>query len=437
MRIFLILQFFFIMVTSRAQTLTFNKDIGPIIQTKCADCHKPGESAPFNLLTYEDVAKRASFIAKVVESKYMPPWKSDDHYMAFANNRSLSDDQIKKITDWVKAGAPKGQKPDYKITALTNTTFNREPDLTLTVKNGYEVRGDNIERFIVFKIPFELPQEYNVEAVEFFSSNKKLIHHANYAIHPVPDTSINLYNTADVVNLTDEDRAKYSQYFPYKKTIAYYGGWIPGTSYEQYPPNFGWLMPKRGVILLTIHYSPSAKEEKSISGINLFFTKDSIKRKIKVISLGSGGIGEKDIVPEFHYIPANKISNYKLEIVNPRENESVFYVWPHMHLIGKAFKAYAVFGANNDTIRLVNIPEWDFRWQEIYRFKKPVLIPIGSKLVIEGSYDNTADNPFNPNDPPKVVTSEGDMRSDQEMMTLLMLYVPYEDGDENIELDKF
>jgi hypothetical protein len=255
-------------------------------------------------------------------------------------------------------------------------------------------------------------------------------------VHPVTDTSIDLYNTADMINLTEEDRTKYSQYFPYKKSIAYYGGWIPGTSYEQYPENFGWVMPKRGVILLTVHYSPLAKDTSSISGINLFFTKNPIKRKIKVISLGSGGIGAKDIVPDFHYIPANKVSTYKLEIVNPKENESVFYVWPHMHLIGKSFKAYAVFGAH-DTIPLVNIPEWDFRWQEIYRYKKPTLIPQGSTLVIEASYDNTAGNPFNPNNPPKVITSEGDMRSDQEMMTLLMLYVPYEDGDENIELDKF
>jgi hypothetical protein len=436
MRIFLILLFFLSVISLNAQTITFNKDIAPIIESKCVSCHKPGESAPFNLLTYEDVAKRASFVSKVVASKYMPPWKADDHYAAFANNRSLSDEQIKKITEWVKDGAPKGDKPDYKIATLANTTYKRKPDLTLQVKNAFKVPGDNKERFIVYKIPFELPQEYNVEAVEFFSNDKKIIHHANYAVHPVPDTAIDIYKTADIINLTDEDRTKYSQYFPYKKIMAYYGGWIPGTSYEQYPPGFGWIMPKRGVILLTIHYSPLAKDAESISGINLFFTKDSIKRKIKVISLGSGGIGEKDIVPEFHYIPANKISSYKLEIVNPKENESVFYVWPHMHLLGKSFKAYAVFGANNDTIHLVNIPEWDFRWQEIYRFKKPVLIPIGSKLVIEGVYDNTSGNPFNPNDPPKVVTSEGDMRSDQEMMTLLMLYVPYEDGDENIDLDK-
>ncbi len=234
MRIFLILSLLLPCYLLSAQSVTFNKDIGPLIQSKCANCHKPNESAPFNLLTYEDVAKRASFIANVVKSKYMPPWKADDTYTHFANDRSLSDEQIKKITEWVRTGAPKGEKPDYKIETLENTTFTREPDLTLKVKDAYKVLDDNKERFIVFKIPFELPQEYNVEAVEFFSTNKKLIHHANYAVHAVPD-SIDIYKTADLINLTDDDRTKYSQYFPYKKTIEYYGGWIPGTSYVKYP----------------------------------------------------------------------------------------------------------------------------------------------------------------------------------------------------------
>src|SRR5438045_1306725 len=102
MRLFLILLLLGVVFTAPAQPVTFNKDIGPIIESKCANCHKPGESAPFNLLSYAEVAKRATFIAKVVNSKYMPPWKADDHYMAFANNRSLSNEQITKINEWVK-----------------------------------------------------------------------------------------------------------------------------------------------------------------------------------------------------------------------------------------------------------------------------------------------------------------------------------------------
>lgn len=425
--------FFFLLSFSYIQGQTFNQDVAPIIQAKCANCHKPGEAAPFNLLSYEDVAKRASFIKKVVQSRYMPPWKADDSYVSFAHNRSLSSEEIKTITDWVTAGAPKGKGEAKKITVMEGTSYGRQPDLTLKVKNPYTVPGDNYERFIVYKIPFELPDSANVEAVEFFSNNKKIVHHANYAIHAVLDTSIDINGTADMLNLTEDDRRKYSQYLPYKKTIAYYGGWIPGSSYQSFPKGFGWVMPKRGVILLTLHYSPLSKPEESICGVNFFFTKEPIQRKVKVISFGSGGIGEKSITPPFKYIPADKVSNYTLEVVNQGESESVFYVWPHMHLLGKSFKSYAVTPAG-DTVRLVNIPEWDFRWQELYKMKKPAIIPKGSRLIIEASYDNTANNPFNPNNPPQVVASAGDMKTDQEMMTLLLIYVPYQEGDENISL---
>ncbi|HUQ96932.1 MAG TPA: hypothetical protein VM010_04640 [Chitinophagaceae bacterium] len=427
---------FLLLVTfsfTHIQAQTFNNDVAPIIQAKCAYCHKPGEAAPFTLLTYEDIAKRATFIKKVVESRYMPPWKADDNYVSFAHNRSLSNNEIKTISDWVKAGVPKGKGEAKKITVLEGTAYDRKPDLSLKVKEPYTVPGDNYERFIVYKIPFELPDSANVQAVEFFSNDKKIVHHANFAVHAVLDTSINIYNTADMLNLTEDDRRKYDQYLPYKKTMTYYGGWIPGSSPQSFPKGFGWVLPKRGVILLTIHYSPLAKPEESISGVNLFFTKAPIARKIKVISFGSGGIGEKSISPRFHYIPANKVSNYTLEIVNPAESEAVFYVWPHMHLIGKTFKSYAV-SPTGDTIRLVHIPDWDFRWQEVYKLKKPAILPKGSKLVIEASYDNTAENPFNPNTPPRQIISGGDMKSDEEMMTLLLIYVPYQPGDETIEL---
>src|SRR6476620_2656632 len=111
MRIFLFPAFLLILQTSLAQKpVTYNKDIAPVIEAKCAPCHKPGEAAPFNLLTYEDAAKRATNIAKVVGSNYMPPWKADDHYVSFANNRSLSDQQRELILHWVKKDTPRGDK---------------------------------------------------------------------------------------------------------------------------------------------------------------------------------------------------------------------------------------------------------------------------------------------------------------------------------------
>src|ERR1700750_1762384 len=163
--------------TSVAQNLTYYKDVEPIIQTKCSGCHKPGESTPFSLLTYDDVAKRASFIKDVVQSKYMPPWKADNKYVHFINDRSLSQKQIDMIVNWVDDKAPAGTKPandTLESATLLNTSYKRKPDLVLTMKDSFLVKGDGLERFVVFKIPFELKDTANVEAIEFFSNNEKL-----------------------------------------------------------------------------------------------------------------------------------------------------------------------------------------------------------------------------------------------------------------------
>ncbi|QIL38590.1 cytochrome c [Pedobacter sp. HDW13] len=423
-----------ILNSAKAQKITYYKDVAPIIQNKCQSCHRPGEAAPFSLLTYEDVAKRASFIKKVTQSGYMPPWKPDNHYRLFKNDRSLTNEEKQIIVKWVDAKMPMGDAGEIpKIavkTYIEGTQYSRKPDLVLKTTSAFKVLGDNKERFIVFKIPFDIGTEKNVEAIEFFSSNKKVVHHANFAIHPVA-SDVDINQGAEFLNLTEDDRTKYSQYFPFKKTMTYYGGWIPGTSYESYPNNFGWVMPKRGVILLTIHYAPVSKEEENISGVNFFFKKAPIERKVEVISLGSAGVGEKSIEPYF-FIPADSVRKFELKITTPQD-QSLLYIWPHMHYLGKVFKSYAVT-PKKDTIQLVSIPSWDFRWQEIYQFKKLVKIPKGSILTIEGTYDNTKENPHNPSSPPRNVYSANDMKSTDEMLTMLLVFLPYKENDEQIVL---
>ncbi len=152
-----------------------------------------------------------------------------------------------------------------------------------------------------------------------------------------------------------------------------------------------------------------------------------------MVSLGSAGVGEKSIEPYF-MIPGGEKKSFNLKIVTPKD-QSLLYVWPHMHLLGKTFKSYAVT-PEQDTIPLVSIPSWDFKWQEIYRFKKLVKIPKGSVLSIEAFYDNTKENPNNPSNPPRMVFSANDMKTTDEMMTMLMVFLNYEEGDEYLELDE-
>jgi hypothetical protein len=420
---------------TKAQKLSFVKDVAPIIHSKCTPCHQPNEAAPFSLISYEDVAKRTSFIKQVIDSAYMPPWKPDPHYVEYDNDRSLTQREKDIILSWIADKAPRGtgKEPpvDLQRFSQKGVAAGRKPDITLKAKDAYTLPGDNIERFIVYKIPFEFKDSANVAAIEFVSNNKKIIHHANYSIHEVP-ADIDINSGPDKINLTEEDRTKYDAWLPFKKTISYYGGWIPGSSGETYPKGIGWVMPKRGVILLTVHYAPSAKEEQSVSGVNLYYTNEPVTRKIKVISFGSGGIGQNQITPSLWVMP-NKVQTFSLTLSNPGEDFSVLYVWPHMHLLGKVFKAYGV-SPSGDTIRLVHIPQWDFRWQENYRFKKLVHIPRGTMLHIEGTYDNTTNNPFNPHNPPELVLSTGDMKTTDEMLTLMMIFLPYREGDENLSI---
>jgi len=419
-----------------AQKVTYHNQVALIIKNKCVSCHRPGEAAPFSLITYEDVAKRGKFIKQVVKSGYMPPWKPDNSYRTFHNERTLSALEKETIIKWIDNKMPEGrlkdEVPAKMVTYIKGTLYHRKPDTVLKVSKPYLIGGDNQERFLVFKVPFSFAAARNVEAVEFISSNKKVIHHANFAIHPVAD-GIDINQGADYVDLSGTDRSQYDQYLPFKTSMDYYGGWIPGTSYESYPKDFGWVMPKRGVMLITIHYAPSGKEEEEMSGINLFFTDTPIKRKVEVVGLGSAGVGEGSIEPYF-MIPPDTTKAFSLKILTPKD-QSLLYVWPHMHLLGKTFKSYAVT-PQGDTIKLVSIPSWDFKWQEIYRFKKLVKIPKGSVLTIEALYDNTKDNPNNPTSPPRMVFSANDMKTTDEMMTMLMVFLNYQDGDENLELDQ-
>lgn len=420
---------------TKAQEITYYNTIQTIIQTKCTPCHRSGEAAPFTLTTYDDVAKRVSFIKDVVQSNYMPPWKADNKYVHFANDRSLTPKEKDLLIKWINNKAPQGTPVVGKLVkqdTLQSTLYHRTPDAIFKVSDSFLVKGDNLERFVVFKIPFELANPENVEAIEFYSNNRKLIHHVNYEVHEVADSTLDIYKTSPFINLTEDDRTKYDQYKPYRKTITYYGGWIPGSSYESYPKTMGWIMPKRGVILMTVHFAPTSIDAESISGINLFYKKTPVTRPVKVISFGSGGIGEKDISPMF-YIPANQTKTFRLDLTNPSEDFSVLYVWPHMHFLGKEYTAY-ITKPNGDTIKLAHIPDWDFRWQEIYRFQKLIHVPKGSVIHIVGTYDNTAQNPFNPSSPPRNVFSYGDMRSTDEMLTLMMVFLPYKAGDENMVL---
>lgn len=413
-----------------AQKVVWSKDIAPIILARCAVCHHKGTSAPFDLISYEDVVRRASFVKKVVQSGYMPPWKADPHYVSFSNERILTPKEIKTIADWVDAGTPRGDKgPEASSSLVEGTRLGRKADLVVSMKKPFVVKGDNQERFVVLCLPYELPEEKNVAAIEFSANDYKLIHHVNFGFHAA-FPGISRMDVPEYVDLLN-DPGKYASYNMLSERLVYYSGWIPGATFESYPGNMGWVLPKRGMVLLYMHFAPSAVDREVSGEVHIFFKQEPIERMISVVNIGTGGKG--DIEPSL-IIPPDSVMTVRARIVT-RQDQSLLFAWPHMHLLGRAMKAYAITPAK-DTIRLIQIPSWDFNWQDIYQYRKLVHIPAGSVITVEATYDNTKNNPRNPFNPPRTITSDQNaiMKTTDEMLNLLLIYLPYQQGDESIAL---
>ncbi|KAA9338310.1 cytochrome c [Hymenobacter busanensis] len=411
---------------SQGQAITYTQHIAPILQANCVPCHKPSGAAPFSLLTYRDAARRAKTIQVVTQARYMPPWKADSHYRSFANERRLTDGQIELIKKWAANGAPQGAVA--KTTALAHAeTKAPKPDLVLRPKEAYRIRGNNTENFVMFKIPVDLPADQPVRAIEFVPGNRRLLHHANYAIQAV-DANTDIYRGSDYV-LSDQFLTNLGEFQPLMADLVYYGGWIPGSSMQEFPSGVGFALPRRGVILLTVHYGGSAVDTSDWSAINVYFAAQPVKRVVQAVSIGSGGIGE--ITPPL-IIPADSVKRFEVKL-RTSTDLSLLYAWPHMHLLGKSYKAWATLPSGED-VPLVRIPAWDFRWQESYRFKQMLYLPKGSVITVQGVYDNTRKNPNNPFNPPQMIISGGLMESRSEMLNLILLFLPYQQGDERVTL---
>ena len=354
----------------------------------------------------------------------MPPWHADRNYRSYANEKGLNQHQIDLISTWVQQGTPRGpQEHMPAIPEFPDGSQIGKPDMTLSVQQAFSVPGNNSEQFVLFVIPFEISEAKHVRAIEFVGGNMPLLHHANFGFYAVPP-EIDIHG--DLAPILADNMGPYVQRVQaLSRNLVFYNGWIPGSSPFEFPPNTGFVLPKRGVVMLTMHYAPSAVPAKDSSALNIFFGEEREVRPVQTLSIGSAGIGT--ISPPLN-IPPNKISHHRVQI-KTNQSLSLLYVWPHMHLIGKSFTAYAV-PPNGDTIRLVRIRQWDFNWQEAYQFSQIVSIPAGSIITVEGSYDNTADNPDNPFDPPRMIRSDGLMRTKNEMLSLILVYLEHEEGDE-------
>lgn len=391
------------------EKVNFNEHIAPIIHTNCTPCHRPGEVGPFSLITYEDVAKRSKFIKHVTQTRYMPPWFADPNFQHYQNERLLTQQEIDLIARWVDAGVPEGKKrhrPDLPV-FQQNSQMSIEPDLVLQMREPFNIPGNGTEEFRYFSIPTNLEEDVYLKAIEFRPDNRQYVHHSRIML----DTT-NLIRGIDGMSELDP---RVNEFYKVPLADEFLYGWVPGNLPYIYPEGTGKLLKKNTDLILNIHYAQSGVETTDQSTIKLYFSKEPVEREVQTFILR-----ENDITNQPFYLPAGQSPKFYMRSAPLEKPIEVISVLPHMHTLGKTFRAFAIT-PDGGLVPLVKIDDWDFNWQSTYVFEDMLYIPEGSVVYAEATYDNTANNPENPFNPPQDISYGWNTTS--EMMNFIMYYV--------------
>jgi mono/diheme cytochrome c family protein len=423
----------------------FYPEIASLLFENCTPCHRKGGSGPFALTEYEDIRKRTKMIKLVTSRRIMPPWPADPEYRHFLGEKTLTQNQIDRIAQWVDNGAPLGSKEHQVFPGYFPETSNLgEPDLVLRFP-PFSVPGDGRDHFLLMKIPYTLPNDTFVRAIEFVPGQRSLVHHMNAnLIGYRPGAKKNVFEGQRIIptdlhaaavdvhqqmdNLNDD-----GTWPDLTRMVCNY---LPGVQHTAYPEGIGgFRLPKSGAFFINdMHYGPSSVPLGDESRFNIFYAAKAPERPTYEFMMGTFGESGTPIEPPL-IVPPDTVMTFRTEFTLPQDI-SLLTINPHMHLLGKSFLAYAVTPAL-DTIPLVRIPKWNFRWQYFYTFDHMLPLKAGTTIYVEGVMDNTLNNKDNPFAPPQWVRepADGSMRTVDEMLQFIVTYVPYRPGDEQISLD--
>jgi hypothetical protein len=363
---------------------TFNRDVAPILYQNCSNCHRPGEVAPFALLTYQDAAKRAKQLADITQAHVMPPWKATPGYGNFLDVRRLTDQQIAIIGDWAKNGAPEGDPADKPtLPKFPDGWLAGQPDQTFKMTQAYSVPAEGPDQFRCFVIPLNADQDEYVKKVEFRPGNAKIVHHAILFL----DTS------GEARRRETAPGQGYSCVGgPGLDITGSLGGWAPGAMPSNAREGVAHTIKKGSDLILQIHYHLDGKQEQDQSMVGLTFSKAPPTKGLTLMVLGN----EKIDIPagDSHYV-------IKASAVLPMDAEAIA-IFPHAHYLCKDMKVEAHL-PDGSVVPLIWIKDWDFNWQGSYRYASPIKLPKDTRLEMQYTYDNSAANPHNPSNPPREV----------------------------------
>jgi mono/diheme cytochrome c family protein len=350
-------------------TPTWAADVAPIVHRSCASCHRPGEVAPMSLLTYQEARPWAKSIRRAVSERAMPPWHADSSQVAYANDRSLSDAEVATLVRWVDSGAPAGDLE----TAPAPPTFTEgwrlgEPDLVFTVKQPFRVPVTDEEipyQSLVFQA--DIPEDLYVEAWEIRTDAPRAMHHANLVRQPVPfEGGVGIAGAV----IAGGD---------------YVGSYLPGHNWVRYPEGTAYKLGGGSHLGIQVHYVSIGEEVEDTLQFGVHLASGRVDKLVRVIGTDYRAI---EIPPgEKHYEIVDEITVlYDLLALSSGI---------HMHLRGAAYTMEAV-RPDGEVALITEVPRYDFNWQSNYVLAEPVPMPEGTKLRVTSVWDNSADNPYNP-----------------------------------------
>jgi tetratricopeptide (TPR) repeat protein len=363
--------------------LTFTKDIAPIVWNRCASCHRPGEIGPFSLITYDDVRRHATQIADVTARRLMPPWKPVAGTGDFQRARRLTDPELQSLQQWIAGGTPEGDASALPPPPNWSDGWQLgPPDLVVRMPEAYSVPADGGDVFRTFVMPIPVTSVRYVRAIEFHPGNARVVHHANLGVDRT--RSSRQLDARDPEPGYAGSMERDAQY-PEGQLL----GWTPGQAPHPVPDGTQWRLEPGSDLVVQLHLQPTGKSERVGVTVGFFFTDRAPTRAPVGLRLGSETI---DIPPGAQdYIVADR---YRLPV-----DVEVLAVQPHAHNLARRMEAKAEL-PDGTTRWLIAIDDWDFRWQDVYRYTAPILLPKGTTLSIRYTYDNSAGNPRNPHHPP-------------------------------------
>jgi hypothetical protein len=426
--------------TTAPKEVTYTRDVAPILYKNCVVCHRPNDIAPMSLMTYKDAHPWARAIREAVVQRRMPPWHADPKVGEFLNDPRLSDADIATIDGWFRTGAKEGNPKDLPPAPVFSEGWHIKPDIVFPIPE-FTVSGSSQDEYEYIYVPTNFTEDKWVQAAEVLPGDRRVVHHATVSVIPADqvakkeeentkaDAGVDKYHyrTGKLLHLrrdapVADDGCSYptgggvpGEPSGYLNIVP--GIYLPGHLAETRPAGYALRVPAGGYLQFQIHYSNrTGEDQKDFTSIGLVFAKEPVKHEI----------AQYEIWNNLFLIPPNDDNHRVTSCYTLPKDVIALAFTGHMHFRGKSMTTEAIYPDGRHEV-ILNVPHYDFRWQETYFLKHQVLMPKGTKLVTTAYFDNSLNNPQNP-DPSKAI--RWGEPSDEEMMGFWLQFAdPKEVGE--------